>query len=193
MSLNIVVIYGSTRIERQGIKGAKFIIKKLEERKHKITFIDPLEYRLPLLEKMYKSYEKGKAPETLEKLHKIMEKADAYVIVSAEYNHGVPPALKNIIDHFMGEGFFKPALIAAYSAGPFGGARVTLSWRAILPETGIITVPSTFLMSAVQSSFDDEGNPKDPKYNERIKKPLDELEWYAHALKKAREKSVPYK
>lgn len=192
MPLNIVVIYGSTRQERQGIKGARFVVKKLEERKHNVTFIDPFEYELPLLEKMYKEYKKGEAPETLEKLHKIMEKADAYALVSAEYNHGVPPALKNIIDHFMGEGFFKPALIAAYSAGHFGGARVTLSWRTILPETGIITVPSTFLMSAVQDSFDEKGNPKDKKYHERIKKPLDELEWYAKALKNARKKGTPY-
>lgn len=168
-------------------------MKKLEERKNNVTLIDPLKDKLPFLEKMYKEYPKGKAPKTMEKLHKIMAKADGYVIVSAEYNHSIPPALKNIIDHFMGEGFFKPALIVGYSAGPFGGARATLSWRAILPETGIITIPSTFLIPAVQNSFDNKGNPKDKKYNERIKKPLDELDWYIDALKVARNKSVPYK
>lgn len=192
MPLKIAVIYGSVRKGRQGIRAANFVVREIEKRKHKVMFIDPLKYKLPLLDKMYKEYKKGTAPRTLENLHKIMKNADAYVIVSAEYNHSVPPALKNLIDHFMGEGFFKPALIVGYSAGPFGGARVTLSWRAILPETGIITVPSTFLISSVQDSFDEKGNPKDKKYFERIKKPLDELEWYANALKKEREKGVPY-
>lgn len=192
MSLKIAVIYGSVRKNRQGIKAARFVVKKLEERKHEVTLIDPLEYKLPLLEKMYKEYEKGKAPKILEKLRKILKDADAYVIVSAEYNHSVPAALKNIVDHFMEEYFFKPGLIVCYSAGPFGGSRVSLSWRAILPEVGIISVPSTFLVPKVQNSFDEKGNPLDESYNERIKKPLDELEWYANALKVARGKKTPY-
>ncbi len=47
--LNFVVVYGSVRTERKGIKAAHFIINKLKERGHEITFIDPLEYKLPLL------------------------------------------------------------------------------------------------------------------------------------------------
>ena len=71
MKLNIVVLYGSVRFNRQGIKAAKFIVNKLKERKHNVTLIDPKDYRLPLLYKMYKEYPKKKAPATLEKLAKL--------------------------------------------------------------------------------------------------------------------------
>ncbi len=54
MSLKIVIFYGSVRSERQGIKAARFIVKKCQERKHEVTLIDPVEYPLPLLDKMYK-------------------------------------------------------------------------------------------------------------------------------------------
>jgi len=56
MGFNIAVIYGSVRTSRQGIKGARFLVKKLEERGHNVTLIDPMEYKLPLLDKMYKEY-----------------------------------------------------------------------------------------------------------------------------------------
>ena len=189
--LHIAVIYGSVRAKRQGIKAAKFVIKKLEERNHEVKLIDPLEFKLPLLYKRYKEYEDGKAPENLEKLAAILKKADAYVIVSGEYNHSIPPALTNLIDHFLEEYFFKPSGIVTYSGGTFGGVRAAMQLRALLAEVGMSSIPSTCPISKVQE-FADDGTPKDEKYNERIKKFLDELEWHAHALKAAREKGKPY-
>jgi len=189
---NIAVIYGSVRSDRQGIKAARFIVNKLMERGHKTNLVDPREFKLPLLDKMYKEYPKGKAPETLEKLAKIMKRADAYVIVSAEYNHAPPAALKNTLDHFLGEAFFKPSAIVTYSAGPFGGIRAAMHWRSILPEMGMSPIPSEFPISRVQDSFNDKGHALDKSYNKRVIKFLDELEWYAEALKNQREKGTPY-
>ena len=186
--MNIAVIYGSVRSGRQGIKAAKFIVKKLEERNHEVTLVDPLEFKLPFLDKMYKEYDEGKAPELLEKLAQILKKADGYIIVSAEYNHSVPAALKNLIDYFMEEYFYKPSGIVTYSAGPFGGVRVAVHLRAILGEVGTVSIPSMFPISKVQSSFDDDGNALDEAYDKRIKKFLDEFDWYLNALKAAREK-----
>jgi NAD(P)H-dependent FMN reductase len=188
MSLNISVIYGSVRSGRQGIKAARFIVNKLKERGHRATLIDPLEFNLPFLDKMYKEYEKGKAPKLIEKLAEILKNADGYVVVSAEYNHSVPAALKNLIDHFMEEYFYKPSGIVTYSAGPFGGVRVGVHLRAILGEVGTVSIPSMFPISKVRSSFDDDGNALDQSYNKRAIKFLDEFEWYANALKLAREK-----
>jgi NAD(P)H-dependent FMN reductase len=185
--LKVAVIYGSVRSHRQGIKAAKFIAKNLKERGHKATLVDPKEYNLPFLDKMYKEYDKGKAPELLEKLAKIIKNADGYIVVSGEYNHSVPAALKNMIDYFMEEYFYKPSGIVTYSAGPFGGVRVAVHLRAILGEVGTVSIPSMFPISRVQSSFDDEGNAIDKAYNVRVVKFLDEFEWYANALKKARE------
>ena len=58
MRLNIPVFYGSLRTGRQGIKAASFILSKLKLRDHDATLNDPLEYKLPLLDRMYKEYKK---------------------------------------------------------------------------------------------------------------------------------------
>lgn len=78
MSLNVVVFYGSVRSERQGIKAARFIVNKCEERGHEVSLIDPMEYSLPLLDKMYKEYKAGEAPETLQKIANLIIPADTY-------------------------------------------------------------------------------------------------------------------
>ncbi len=54
MPLNLVIIFGSVRSDRQGIKAAKFVQRQLAERGHSVTLVDPMEYRLPLLDRMYK-------------------------------------------------------------------------------------------------------------------------------------------
>ena len=59
MDLKVAVIYGSVRTDRQGIKAAKYLHAKLLERGYQVDFIDPLEYKLPFLDKMYKEYEPG--------------------------------------------------------------------------------------------------------------------------------------
>ena len=81
--LNTAVIYGSVRRGRQGIKAARFVVNKLKERDHIVTLIDPREHQLPFLDLMHKEYESGKAPEAMEKVSQILEKADGYIIVSA--------------------------------------------------------------------------------------------------------------
>jgi NAD(P)H-dependent FMN reductase len=192
MALQTVVVYGSVRSGRQGIKAARFVVKMLEERGHEVTLVDPLERKVPLLDKMYKEYAAGEAPEVLESLSRIYREADAFVFVTGEYNHGVPPALANLIDHFMNEYFWRPAGIVCYSAGPFGGVRAAVQLRVILGEAGMVTIPSMFPVTKVQNAFDDDGNALDDAYARRIQRFLDELEWYAGALKEARKSGVPY-
>ena len=53
-----------------------------------------------------------------------------FAIVSGEYNHGIPPGLKNLLDHFLEEYFFRPSAIVCYSAGQFGGVRAAMQLRA---------------------------------------------------------------
>jgi NAD(P)H-dependent FMN reductase len=184
--LNTAVIYGSARQGRQGIKAARFVVRKLEERGHAVTLVDSLEHPLPFLDLMYKEYEEGKAPKAMEMVGEILNTADGFIIVSAEYNHSIPAALKNLLDHFQSEYLYKPSAIVTYSAGPFGGVRALVNLRAILAELGTPSIPSAFPVSQVQDAFDDDGNPLDQAYNERIVKFLDEYEWYANALKHAR-------
>lgn len=186
MSINTAVIYGSARSSRQGIKAARFIVRKLEDRGHSVTLIDTENYDLPLLDRMYKEYDADNAPEPMTAIAKFLAAADGFVVVSGEYNHSVPAALKNLLDHFQSEYLYKPSAIVTYSAGPFGGVRALINMRAILAELGTPSIPSAFPVSAVFKAFDDDGNALDKAYDERVIKFLDEYEWYANAMRQAR-------
>ena len=192
MSLTVSIIYGSVRINRQGIKAAKYLLKKLNERGYETFFIDPLEYKLPLLDKMYKEFPKGKAPENMEDLAQKLRNSDGFIVVSGEYNHGVPPALKNVLDHFQVEYFFKPSAIASYSAGRYGGVRAAVQLRNILGELGMPAISSALAFPAVRDAFSDEGEPQQDYIDRSTKRFLDEFEWYMTAFKNQRKEGVPF-
>jgi NAD(P)H-dependent FMN reductase len=166
----------------------------LEGRGHEVPFIDPLEYPLPLLDLMYKEYDRGEAPEVLEKLAGIYREADAFVFVTGEYNHGIPPVMKNQIDHFLETWFWRPAGIVSYSGGSFGGVRAAVQMRAVLGEIGLVSIPSILAMPRVSKAFAEDGTPEDEAaWERRTKKFLDELEWFSEALAVQRQrKGVPY-
>ena len=128
----------------------------------------------------------GKAPEAMQKVAEILVAADGYIIVSAEYNHSIPAALKNLLDHYQSEYLYKPSGIVTYSAGPFGGVRALVNLRGILAELGTPSIPSAFPISQIHSAFDADGNSLDTPYDERVVKFLDEFEWYANALRRER-------
>jgi NAD(P)H-dependent FMN reductase len=185
-NLVTAVIYGSARSARQGIKAARFVVRKLEQRGHNVVLVDSKELDLPLLDRMYKEFEPGEAPKDMQKVADILNAADGFVVVSGEYNHGIPAALKNLLDHFQKEYHYKPNAIVTYSAGPFGGVRALINLRGIMAELGTPSIPSTFPISQVHKAFDDDGVALDQKYDDRVGRFLDEYEWYANAFRKAR-------
>lgn len=189
----VPVIYGSVRTERQGIKAARFVVRELESRGIKAVLVDPLEYKLPLLDYRYNEYAPGTAPEPMEALAKLFRAADGFAIVSGEYNHGIPPALKNLLDHFLEEYFWRPAGIICYSGGRFGGVRAAMQLRMSLAEMGMVTIPTLLPVSGVGDAFDDAGEPTDAAMRSRTGSFFDEFLWYARALRNAREaNAVPY-
>ncbi|MBD3370269.1 NADPH-dependent FMN reductase [Candidatus Fermentibacteria bacterium] len=192
MGFDIAVLYGSSRTERVGIRAARFVVGKLRERGHEATLLEPLEYELPPLDYRYYEYEEGRAPERIERVAEVLKRAEAYVFVTGEYNHGIPPMLKNMIDHFLYLYFFKPSGIVSYSTGNFGGVREAVQLRATLGEIGTVSIPTMLPVPRVDRSFDEDGKPRDERYHDRITQFLDELEWYADALKRKRAEGTPY-
>jgi len=162
MVLKTVAILGSVREGRQGIKAARFIINALKKRGHEVILVDPKEYNFPLLEKTFKQYGDD-APENMKKLSKIFKQADAFILVTAEYNHGIPPALKNLLDHFMEEYFLRPSAIVSYSMGGFGGVRAAIQLREVVAELKMPSIPTVFSISKIQDALEEDGNPKDEK------------------------------
>ena len=128
MSNRILVFYGSYRSDRMGIRLANFVVERLRRRGDDVELIDAKAINLPMLDRMYKEYPKGQAPEALERLAGKIRGADGFVFVTGEYNWGVQPGLKNLTDHFLEEWFWRPAAIVSYSAGRFvrraGGNRL---------------------------------------------------------------------
>ena len=166
MPLHFAVLYGSVRSDRQGIKAARFVLDQLARRGHEATLVDPLEVRLPLLDRMYKEYPKGEAPPELERLAQLYRAVDGFVIVSGEYNHGIPPALKNLLDHFLEEYFFRPSAIVCYSAGSFGGVRAAMQLRMTLAELGTVTIPSLYPGPESAGSLRRPGTGQGPRVGE---------------------------
>lgn len=192
MCLNTVVLLGSVRSDRVGIRAARFVERLLRARGHTVTVVDPAILQLPLLDRMYKEYPKGSAPEPLERLATLYRAADAFVVMTAEYNHSIPPALSNLLDHFLEEYFWRPSAIVCYSAGQFGGVRAAMQLRAMLCELGMPSIPSLFPIPRIQAALNDDGAALDAALEGRFTRFASELEWYGGALRAGRKAGVPY-
>ncbi len=139
---------------------------------------------------MYKELESP--PENLQKLYKIISEADGYIPVTPEYNHSISAAMKNTLDYFLDEYFFKPSAIVSYSVGPFGGVLAGNHLRQVMAEMGSPAIPSQLPISRVQDVFGDNGQLKDSNYERRAARFLDEFEWYVKAFSEQRKKGTPY-
>src|SRR3954471_16319927 len=101
MSLHIAILYGSVREARAGIRLVRVLDGALRRRGHETSIVDAAEYRLPLLDRMYKEYALGTAPPVLERLAELYRQADAFAVVSGEYNHGIPRPSKTCSTTFL--------------------------------------------------------------------------------------------
>ena len=194
MALTVPVLYGSVRSERLGIRAARYVCDRLRAAGHAPTLVDPAEFDLPLLDRMYKEYAAGEAPAPLERLADLYREADAYVVVSAEYNHLPPPALTNLIDYFLDLYTWRPAGIVTYSRGSFGGVRAGVHLRDMLAECGFVTAPTALAYPRLDTLFDEDGGPTEDqaeRLNRRADRFLRELTWYAEALRDKRRSGVP--
>lgn len=190
----ILVFYGSYRRDRQGIRLAGYCVNRLKARGADVELIDAKAIDLPMLDRMYKEYPKGEAPEALETLAGKIRDADAFLFVVGEYNWSVQPGLKNLTDHFLEEWFWRPAAIASYSAGRFGGVRSALAWRDILGEMGMVVVSSTLAVGPMKDTLDDDGEPLGDggkSLERQFGRFADDLAWWTAAAKAQRSKQAP--
>jgi NAD(P)H-dependent FMN reductase len=139
----LLVFYGSYRSDRMGIRLAQFVVDRLRQHGDDVELIDAKAIGLPMLDRMYKEYPRGKAPAALERLAGQIRDADGFVFVTGEYNWGVQPGLKNLTDHFLEEWFWRPAAIVSYSAGRCSGVRAATAWHGTLSEMGMVVISST--------------------------------------------------
>ena len=196
MSLNILVFLGTVRNStppkpaRLGRRVAKACLAHLETH-HNVMLIDPLELDLSAPFKPHFAYADGKAPNALEKLAKQIENADAYVMVSPEYNHAMSPALADLLNHFGSSLFsFKPSAIVTYSAGQWGGARAAVNMRTFLAELGCLPVSAMVHIPKAQEVFNEDGTcaeGQDPqKWAGYLERTFSQLAWWSEAANRQR-------
>ncbi|WP_217908049.1 NADPH-dependent FMN reductase [Parasphingorhabdus flavimaris] len=192
--MQIAVFYGSYRRDRNGIAYAQYLARSFAEGGDSVDLVDAQEVDLPMLDRMYKEYPAGEAPESMEKVASVIRNADGFVFVAGEYNWGVQPGLKNLTDHFLEEWFWRPAAIASYSAGPFAGVRSMMHWRAILGEMGMVVTSMPLALGGVHKAFDETGAPTGSdgdRLARNFPKFADDLRWWAEAAKAQRSRKDP--
>jgi NAD(P)H-dependent FMN reductase len=118
-------------------------------------------------------------------------RADAFILIAPEYNHGYPGLLKHVLDTNLKEYIHKAVGICGVSAGSFGGTRVIQNMLPVMRELGLVTIFWDGNFANVQKLFDDKGAILDQSYVRRIEKFARELIWMAKVLRYGRE-NVPW-
>lgn len=106
-------------------------------------------------------------------------------MVTPEYNHSYPVALKNVLDWFRGEWHAKPVGFVSYG-GISGGLRAVEHLRPVFAELHAVTIRETVSFHGAHGRFGENGEPVDPAAATAATALLDQLEWWARALQDAR-------
>ncbi len=180
--LAIAVICGTAREGRQSEKAAQWIADfGRKQPQVEIMYVDPKEFHLP----PDGAPEDGRDP----KYSEIVGRADAFFIVTPEYNHGYPGSLKRLLDS-EDEGYVhKPVVLAGVSNGAWGGTRACEALLPVLRTLGLAVSSRTVYFPRIQELFDDEGVMKPDfieGYTKSAQGAYDDLIWLARALKTAR-------
>jgi NAD(P)H-dependent FMN reductase len=194
MSDRILIFYGSYRSDRQGIRLADYLVGAFRTRGADAELIDAKAIDLPMLDRMYKEYPKGSAPEKLETLAEKIRTADAFVFVTGEYNWGVQPGLKNLTDHFLEEWFWRPAAVASYSAGRFAGARAALAWHGTLSEMGMVVTSAPLAVGGIGKALSADAEPVGDggaALAQSFPRFADDLAWWTNAARLQRAQVPP--
>jgi NAD(P)H-dependent FMN reductase len=190
----ILVVYGSYRTDRKGIRLADYAVRKLRDRGDDAELIDARAVGLPMLDLMLKEYAPGTAPSTLQRLGLKIREADAFLFVTGEYNWGMQPGLKNLTDHFLEEWFWRPAAIASYSAGRLSGTRSSYAWHNTLSEMGMVVISSTLTVGPIVETLDEAGKPigeAGAALERAFPRFADDLAWWTEAAKTQRATRAP--
>ena len=144
-----------------------------------VLLVDPLDYNFPF---------DGNDPENKDpRYSELTKRADAFFIITPEYNHSFPGTLKRMLDSELQNYIHKPVAFAGVSDGIFGGARAIESLVNTVREMGMVSTFSDVYFPQVQNLFEENGEVKDQGYARRIERGFTELIWMAKALKWGRE------
>ena len=189
--LKVKVILGSTREGRHGEKVGEYI-KALAatEPNWDVEYVDLKTLDLPLYaEPVSPSFRENidSLPPVAQEWSRKIEEADAYIIITPEYNHGYPAPLKNAVDWLFKEWNRKAVAFVSYGA-MLGGVRAVEQLRQVVAELHMVSTRGQVVVPMVWEAFAENGQPKDAAMESRVRSVFTELSWWGNALKVAREK-----
>lgn len=153
--MNIEIISGSPRKESISIRAALFLEKELKEKtNHNIGLINLNSFDLGLFQKVFKCVDD--APEQFKPLAKRMFDANAFIIVTPEYNGSYSSVIKNLFDHFPKQSRKAFGIVSA-STGALGGTRSTQQLLLYVPALFGIASPYLLITPHADKKFDETG------------------------------------
>jgi len=183
----IAIILGSTKPGRIGEAVAKWVYDIAIKREDaQFELVDVKDYDLPLYDEPYPAMMQQYTKEHTKKWSKKINEFDGYVFVTAEYNHGVPGALKNAIDYLNVEWKNKSAGFVSY--GSAGGARAVEQLRLIAGELQMADVRAQVMLSLFTDFENMSLFKPDPRHEAEVHTMLDQVIAWADALKPLRHK-----
>lgn len=185
--LFLPILLGTPRKARESEHVAKWVFSRMEEREEIVTqLFDVRDFELP------RDHYGTEIGEQFPEWRDAVNRADGLVIVTPEYNHGYPGAMKSVLDLLLKEYIHKAVAFVGVSAGPWGGTRVIEACVPMVRELGLAVTFTDLNFPSVASKFDGNGKLIDTAYENRIKAFLDELVWMASTLRWGRN-NVPSK
>lgn len=179
--MNIAILAGSPRRDSVTFRLALFLKAQLEAKTaHTINIIDVREWNLPLLQDVFSSVEK--TPDIYKPLAEQMFAADAFILVTPEYNGSYSPALQNLLDHFPKQAH-KAFGIAPASTGGMGGMRSSQQLLLLIPALFGIASPYMLITPFVDKKFSAEGVLLDENFQKPVDLFINEFLWLAQTLK----------
>ncbi|MFJ1765655.1 NADPH-dependent FMN reductase [Amycolatopsis sp. NPDC088138] len=183
--VRVAVIVGSVREGRFGPVVADWLAGVARDHGgFDVEVVDLAEPDLPLAMPAFGSEPAAEVVAEVAKVTPRLEAADAFVVVTPEYNHSYPASLKNAIDWHRSEWSAKPVGFVSYG-GISGGLRAVEHLRAVFAELHAVTIRETVSFHGAHTRFAD-GVPTDEGAAVAAKALLDQLEWWARSLAEAR-------
>lgn len=178
--MNIEIIAGSPRENSVTYRVALFLQKLLSEHtEHRISIIDVRDWNLPMLQNVFASVDT--TPDEFKLLSKRMFEANAFILVTPEYNGSYTPAMKNLLDHYPKQPHKSFGIVTA-SPGIMGGIRATQQMQLLINALFGIASPYMLVVSNVDKRFDADGNLMDLQFQKSVDVFMKEFLWLAESL-----------
>jgi len=195
--LNLKVIIGSTRPSRAADLVAPWVVAVAEEHPaFDVEVLDLRDWPLPFFAETFETIGDPRNPTYSDPVLKAWNDriagGDAFLFITPEYNHSIPAVLKNAVESVFVSFAFrnKVAAFVGYSGGTAAGVRAIEHLAHIAIEAEMVPLRNTVTLPQVGTAFDEDGQPKNPAARAAASYMLDDLAWWASALRRARQEGA---